>query len=128
MFSLYSNENFPLDMVEILRNFGYDILTSYAAGQANQGIPDEAVLTFAAQQNRVIITLNRDDFVKLHRSGFNHAGMIICKDDRDYTGQIEALHSYLETQSNLTNRAIRVKKQNQPKSSKQIFTIQEYRR
>ncbi len=128
MFNLYSNENFPLDMVEALRQLGYNVLTSYEAGQANQGIPDEDVLTFAKKQNRVLITLNRDDFLKLHRSGIKHTGMIICKDDRDYIGQVHVLHSYLQTQIDLSDRLIRLKKQNQPQSSQQIFTIQEYDR
>jgi hypothetical protein len=34
MASLYSNENLSIDLVEIIREFGYDILTSYQAGQA----------------------------------------------------------------------------------------------
>jgi hypothetical protein len=38
--SLYSNENLSIDLVERIREFGYDMLTSYQAGQANQGIPD----------------------------------------------------------------------------------------
>lgn len=29
MIDLYSNENFPMDMVLLLRNLGYDVLTSY---------------------------------------------------------------------------------------------------
>jgi len=41
--SLYSNENFAIDIVQLLRDYGHDVLTSYEAGQANQanqGIPD----------------------------------------------------------------------------------------
>ncbi len=45
MIKLYSNENFPIDIVVELRKFGYDVLTSYEAGQANQGIPDGDVLS-----------------------------------------------------------------------------------
>jgi predicted nuclease of predicted toxin-antitoxin system len=125
---LYANENFPFEMVIALRQCGYDITTTYEAGQANQGIPDDEVLVFAQQQNRTVITLNRDDFVKLHRSGVRHYGIVICKDDRDYSGQVQTLHTYFQSQSDLTNRAIRVKKQNQPKSSSPIFIVQEYGR
>ncbi|MFN6470626.1 MAG: DUF5615 family PIN-like protein [Nostoc sp. SerVER01] len=57
MANLYSNENFPLEIVRFLRQFGYDVLTSYEAGQANQGIPDDAVLLFATQENRILVTL-----------------------------------------------------------------------
>ena len=124
--NLYANENFPFEMVVALRQLGYDVTTTYEAGQANQAIPDDEVLIFAHQQNRTVITLNRDDFIKLHRNGVQHSGIIICKDDRDYPGQVQALHTYLQSQSDLTNRAIRTKKQNQPKSSSPIFVIQEY--
>ncbi|BAZ17607.1 hypothetical protein NIES4071_94870 [Calothrix sp. NIES-4071] len=103
-------------------------MTSYEAGQANQRIPDEEVLIFATQQNRIVITLNRDDFIRLHRSNINHAGIIICKDDRDYVEQTNTLDAYLKEDINLSNRFIRIKKQNQPKSSQQIFIVQEYRR
>ncbi|NEZ54301.1 DUF5615 family PIN-like protein [Adonisia turfae] len=126
MVDLYSNENFPIDMVVLLRNLGYDVLTSYDAGQANQGIPDKDVLTYATQNNRVVITLNRQDFINLHRQSPDHNGIIICKDDRNYTDQVQTLHTYLETQTSLNNRLIRVLKQNQPKSSQQAFTIREY--
>ncbi|WP_254921376.1 DUF5615 family PIN-like protein [Nodularia sp. NIES-3585] len=115
-----------MDMVLELRQYGYDVLTSQEAGQANQGIPDEDVLTFAIENERVVITLNREDFIALHRNGISHQGMIICKTDRDYKGQIQALYAYLQQIEDLKNRLIRVKKQNQPKSSQQIFIIQEY--
>jgi len=134
MFKFYSNENFPMDIVRELRKLGYNVLTSYDAGQANQGIPDEDVLTFAIQQERAVITLNRDDFIELHRSGIPHNGIIICKTDRDYVGQAQTLHTYLQEEltknpvGTFRDRLIRVKKQNQPKSSRQVFVIQDYTR
>ena len=96
MVKLYSNENFPMDIVRQLRQLGYDVLTSYEAGQANQGIPDEDVLTFATQNERAVITLNRDDFIILYSSGIFHNGIIICKTDRDYVRQTQTLHAYLQ--------------------------------
>jgi hypothetical protein len=128
MARLYSNENLAIDLVEALRRFNHDILSSYDAGQANQGIPDDEVLDYATLNDRSVITFNRDDFVALHRNGVNHAGIIICKDDRDYLGQAQSLHDYLETQDRLDNRLIRVQRQNQPKSSQKLFVIREYLR
>ena len=113
-------------MVAILRKLGHSVLTSYEAGQANQGIPDEALITYATHRQRVIITLNRQDFIQLHRSGIDHSGIVICKDDRSYINQMRTLHQYLQSQTSFANRLIRVKKQNRPKSSQQIFVIQEY--
>ncbi len=125
-FSFYSNENFALDMVNILRSLGYHVITSYDAGQANQGIPDDRVLTYATRNGLILITFNRDDFIKLHQSGLKHAGIIICKTDRDYQGQMTKLHEYLQNQTILTNRLIRIKKQNQRGLKQQIFVVQEY--
>ncbi|NBD34228.1 MAG: hypothetical protein GVY17_14985 [Cyanobacteria bacterium] len=126
MFRFYSNENFPQIMVELLREKGYDILTSKEAGQANQAISDPSVLEFGIKSNRIIITLNRDDFIHLHRQKQQHCGIVICKTDRDYQGQVDFLHNYLQTQVSLERRLIRIKKQNQPKSSQPQFIIQEY--
>ena len=125
-FSFYSNENFALDMVYKLRDLGYRVTTSYDAGQANQGISDLEVMNYATQNDFAVITFNRDDFIELHNSGLKHAGIIICKTDRDYRGQIQTLHEYLQTQESLDNRLIRIKKQNQKGSSKQMFVIREY--
>jgi Domain of unknown function (DUF5615) len=126
MVRLYSNENFALDFVEILRLMGHDVLTSYEAGQANQGIPDDAVLAFATAENRAVITFNRDDFVKLHRSGLNHGGIVVCKDNRDYAGQAQKLQDWLGLGEDLRNRCLRIKKQNQPGG--QVFVVQQYER
>jgi hypothetical protein len=103
--SLYSNENLLIDLVERIREFEYDVLTSYQAGQANQAIPDDEVLAYATANQRSVITFNRDDFVALHRSGINHAGIIVCKDDRDYLQQAQALHAFLATQTDYSRTA-----------------------
>ncbi|WP_353930529.1 DUF5615 family PIN-like protein [Okeanomitos corallinicola TIOX110] len=126
MVRLYADENFPLEIVRQLRQMKYDVLTSYEARQANQGIPDDEVLVFATQEKRVLLTLNRDDFIVLHQTGIYHSGIIICKDDRDYLGQSQILHNCLSENPDFTNRLIRVKKNNQPKSGIQVFVFQEY--
>jgi hypothetical protein len=129
MTRFYANENLPMSLVQALRGFNYDVLTSYEAGQANQGIPDSQVLNYATAENRSIITLNRNDFISLHRSGINHSGIVICKDDRDYFGQAKVLQDYWKNElQDLKNILIRVQKENQPNSGKQIFIIRQYHR
>lgn len=129
MARFYSNENLPIDLVVALRQLNHDVLTSYESGQANQNIPDHEVLTFATADHRCVITLNRQDFIALHRSGVVHVGIVICREDRDYFGQAQALHRYLETSDqDLRNRLIRVQKQNQPKSKAQVFVVRDYTR
>jgi hypothetical protein len=125
-FSFYSNENFALDMVEMLRRFGHTVITSYDAGQANQSIPDNEVLYFATRNNLAVITFNRDDFIELHNNGIQHSGIIICKTDRDYQGQVNFLDKYLQNQESLINRLIRIKKQQKKGFRQQIFVTQEY--
>ncbi|MEA5598738.1 DUF5615 family PIN-like protein [Rivularia sp. UHCC 0363] len=122
----YSNENFPIAMVNLLRAEGYDVLTSYEAGQANQGIPDDVVLQYATKMGRILITENRQDFIDLHHSVSNHAGLIIFKSDRDYAGKVKAIIDFLNEDSRtLQNRLLRVMKQN-IKAIGQIFVVQEY--
>ncbi|WP_143289441.1 DUF5615 family PIN-like protein [Brunnivagina elsteri] len=127
MIKFYTNENVPFDLVEELRKFGYDVLTSYDAGQANQSISDENVLKFAYEQERIIVTLNREDFISLHQQGYKHSGILICKDDRDYKGQAEKIREFIVNNTQLiAGRLIRIKKQNQKGYSAQVFIVQEY--
>ena len=128
MARLYSNENFAMDFVLILRALGHYVLTSYDSRRANQGIPDDEVLQFSIQESRTVITFNRDDFVKLHRLGIRHHGIIICKDDRDYEGQAEVLQDWSIQENLLNDRCLRVKKQNQSGTRGQRFVVQEYDR
>lgn len=116
-----------MELVNQLRQLGYDVLTSYEAGQANQAINDGEVLDFAHERERVIITLNREDFITLHKIGREHSGLLICKEDRDYQGQAAMLKEFLSTDAQtLKGRLIRIKKQNQKGSSTPIFVVQEY--
>jgi hypothetical protein len=92
---LYANENFPLPAVEALRALGYDVLTSQDAGNAGQAIPDEAVLRFAAEQGRALLTINRKHFLRLHRASPSHAGLILCTLDLDFVGQAARIHAAL---------------------------------
>jgi len=116
-----------MELVRQLRQLGYDVLTSYDAGQANQAIEDEKVLAFAHERQRAVITLNREDFITLHKQGREHSGILIAREDRDYQGQVAMLNEFLSTDAQpLKGRLIRIKKQNQKGSSTPIFVVQEY--
>jgi len=105
---LYANENFPLPVVEQLRELGHDVLTTMEAAKANQAIPDDEVLDFAATQNRAILTLNRKHFVRLHQSGISHAGIIACSFDPKFAAQAERIDAELRAISDLHQRLIRI--------------------
>ena len=113
-------------MVNLLRSRGYDVLTSYEAGQANQKIPDDEVLMYARNAGRTVITENRQDFINLHFTTSHHAGIVICKADRDYAGKVQVLHDFFtQDKQPMDNRLLRVMKQNL-KGSLQTFILQEY--
>ena len=72
MARLYSNENFPLPVVEALRILGHDVLTIQETGKADQALPDDAVLKFATAENRAVLTLNCRHFIRLHQQNPQH--------------------------------------------------------
>lgn len=127
-FSFYANENLSAALVEALRQLGYDVLTSYEAGNANQQIPDDQVLATATAEGRAVLTFNRDDFLALHRSGVDHGGIVVCKDDSHDREMGKMLDDYLMAQETLQNRLLRVLQKNQPGSSQPVFIVREYGR
>lgn len=112
MARLYANENFPLPVVEELRRLGHDVLTSLDAGNAGRAVPDEEVLAFATAHDRVVLTLNRKHFVKLHQRSTEHAGIIICTFDADLIGQVRRIDVYLGMSLFLQGEIMRVNRPN----------------
>ena len=84
MIRLYSNENFPLPVVEELRELGYDVLTIQETGMAQKALPDDEVLKFASENKRALLTFNRKHFIVLHKTLQNHEGIIVCSFDLDF--------------------------------------------
>ena len=104
----YTNENFPIKLVNYLREMGHDVLTSHEAGNANQRIPDEDVLAFAAKAGRILLTLNRRDFIELHEKLSDHAGIIVCTQNPDLREQSQQINEEALKISDLTGKLIRV--------------------
>jgi predicted nuclease of predicted toxin-antitoxin system len=105
---LYSNENFPLPVVIALRALGHDVLTSFDAGNANDAIPDDEVLNFATTNGRAVITHNRQDFIRLHRHRQDHAGIIVCTADADFSALANRIHTQLQHMDSLHSQIIRI--------------------
>jgi hypothetical protein len=106
--SLYANENFPLRVVEALRLLGHDVLTTREASQDNQRIADGDVLAFASDTGSAVITINRRDFIRLHRQQPNHRGIIVCTEDADVAGQAQRIHEAIGSLKALDGLLIRV--------------------
>jgi predicted nuclease of predicted toxin-antitoxin system len=105
---LYANENFPYQVVQALRGLGHDVLTSLEAGNANQSIPDEQVLEFATQNRRALLTINKRDFIQLHKVNQSHAGIIVCSQDADIGGQAKRIHQEITSLSSLAGKPVRI--------------------
>jgi uncharacterized protein with PIN domain len=82
MARLFADENFPLPVVEALRQLGHDILTLYESGKAGQQVSDDEVLRLANDEKRIFLTLNRKHFIRLHGEKPGHKGIIVCTFDR----------------------------------------------
>jgi len=108
MARLYSNENFPYPTVEALRAFGHDVVTTQDVGQSGQQIPDEQVLTFASTEQRAVITLNRDDFRKLHQLSADHFGIIICTVDPNFAALAQRIHDAISPLESLAGLLVRI--------------------
>lgn len=83
MARLYTNENFPEPAARHLRRLGHDVVTIQESGLAGQALTDDAVLAFATGEQRVLVTLNRRHFVRLHDERPGHAGFVVCSADHD---------------------------------------------
>jgi hypothetical protein len=108
MARLYSNENFPIPVVEELRRLGHDVLTIQETGKANQEVPDDQILAFACAENRAVLTINRKHFIRLHRKQKDHSGIIVCTFDPDFTRQAKRIHEAIKPLPSLDNQLIRV--------------------
>jgi Domain of unknown function (DUF5615) len=113
MAKLYTNENFRKRIVEALREFGHDVLTSFEAGNANLSISDDKVLEFAHENNRIVLTFNRKDFIQLHNLNPTHSGIIVCTEDKDNMALAQRIHDeILFLNGNSDNHLIRVNRPN----------------
>jgi hypothetical protein len=108
MARLYANENFPLNAVLELRALGHDITTTFEAGQAGRAVPDEQVLSFAITEKRILLTLNRKHFIRLHASQPNHAGMIVCTVDSDTTALAQRIDEAIRSVADISGHLIRI--------------------
>ncbi|MFN5390297.1 MAG: DUF5615 family PIN-like protein [Pseudanabaena sp.] len=108
MASFYADEQFPVQVTELLRNLGHDVLTVQEAGNANQQIPDDQVLAFAVCQERSILTINRIDFIRLHRRDNQHFGIVVCTNNRNWEQFAARVNEAVRDEESLRGKLIRV--------------------
>jgi len=105
---LYADEHFPAQVVTALRRLRHGVRTVQEDGQAGLKWPDAEVLRRAMELGRAVLTLNRRDFIRLHRQNPNHAGIIACTQNLDFTQLAERIDAAIATEATLAGRLIRV--------------------
>lgn len=68
-------------LVQLLQAENHSVLTVNNAGMSGQ--PDHKILTFASQKNRILLTRNCHDFLRLHENNENHCGILAVYQDAE---------------------------------------------
>lgn len=108
MRAIYANDNLPFQVVAALRQLGNDVLTTADAGNAGQATPDEDVLAFARIQERILVTINRKHFIRLHQQQLQHSGIVVCTFDTDYSGLAQRIHDAIGAEPDMASKLVRV--------------------
>jgi predicted nuclease of predicted toxin-antitoxin system len=107
---LLLDENLSPRVAEALRNGGLDAV--HVRDRGILGTPDHAVLEAAFEEDRVLVTSNVADFVKLARARELHAGIVLIEDGglrRDEQLQvIQGAVLVLRAERDVVNRLLRI--------------------
>jgi len=71
--------------------------------------PNKAVLVqqnVPNQHDRLVLTLNRKHFIRLHKKKAKHAGIFACAVDPNFTALARRIHESVQKESGLTGQLI----------------------
>jgi Domain of unknown function (DUF5615) len=108
MARLFADENFPRPVVEGLRALGHDVVTIQETGEAGVSLADDVVLARATADGRAVLTLNRKHFIRLHRERPEHAGVVVCTFEPDFTRQAARIDVALQGVASMLGQMLRV--------------------
>lgn len=89
----FMDEHYPAPVSEGLRQRGIDVLTVQDAGRLAFSDPDQ--LAFATAGERVMVTFDTD-YLALHQSGVEHAGIAWCPQQKYEIGVLVQLLELLQ--------------------------------
>lgn len=84
----FMDEHYPAAVTQGLRQRGIDVLTVQGVGRSS--LPDPDQLAFAHAVDRVTVTFDAD-YLALHRSGTDHAGIAWCPQEKYGIGMLVQL-------------------------------------
>ena len=79
------DEHCPSAVADGLRRRGISVSTTTQASLL--GAPDDDQLAYASSHERVLVTSDAD-FLRLHRSGIQHAGIVYCHQGQRSVGEM----------------------------------------
>jgi hypothetical protein len=95
------DEDVHPDAATAARALGLDAVSVHELGRVGGGFPDHLQLRFAAAEKRVLVTRNRDDYIRLtlafFQTGEPHAGVLVIPFSipNEHPGRIaRALHRW----------------------------------
>jgi hypothetical protein len=59
-------------------------------------------------EERIVITLNRRHFIRLHHTTPTHAGVVVCTFDLDFAALAQRIHTALEAHPQMAGRLVRI--------------------
>ena len=109
MVPLLADENFPFPVVLALRAAGVDVRTASDARLLRSS--DASVLAAATADGRAVLTQDRD-YIRLHKRGAAHAGIVFTSRDDDFAALAARVHDALQANPDLADRLVRVYRPN----------------
>jgi hypothetical protein len=103
-----ADEDFPRPVAEMLREYGHDSITVGELQLANKETPDSQILATATELGRIVLTHNRQDYIRLHQGGARHSGIIVCRHDADQKRLAQNLDLALGSCGDMTDTLVRV--------------------
>ena len=89
--------SFGTGVESYLRNNGYDILS---IREESPRATDEAILHLAVEQERLVVTMDKDFGELVYRSGKSHKGVLLLRlEDQNRQTKIDVLSRILDTYS-----------------------------